>query len=502
MIQAKARASWLNRAYIGLVNPALNGKTYRGIGRRMRELQRLERLSPAENRSGQWSALSRLLQHAYDSTPFYRERFERAGVKPAGIERFEDLENIPVLTREDIRQNLDGMWSRRYARESLQQSATGGTTDTPVPLLRSPECLTEKLAVQFHFNSWAAMWPGDKVFLLWGAQQDLSAHPSWRWRFYQRYLMRYVTAPTSLLNPEILESYRRLLNDFQPKIIYAYPTPLTIFCEYLRDCGRAYHSPRSAICTAEPLLPQQRQIIEQTLQCAVFEHYGSRDFGMVAAECEVHSGLHFNPAAVYVEFLPIEGAGQEGLHEILVTDLLNYGMPMIRYRVNDCAILAPNPCSCGRGFPLVKKIAGRTADNFYLPSGNVVPGVSLTNRVIQVCPGLKKLQMIQNTLTDFHVRYVPGPDFNASDLELLKSKLRVFFSDPLEWTFEQVGEIERERSGKTRFCISHVKKGVAGQRPEQVFLKETARSQETVRREPEMKNENGLHTSMNRAAEL
>jgi phenylacetate-CoA ligase len=456
MSRAMAGGSWLNRAYIGLVNPVLNGSTYRGVGRRMRDLRRLERLSPLKNRNLQWQALSRLLQHAYDSTPFYRERFERAGVQPSEMERFEDFKNFPVLTRDDIRQNLDGMWSRRYARESLLKAATGGTTDTPVPLLRSPDCLLDKIAVQSHFNSWAAMWPGDKVFMLWGAQQDLAPNPSWRWRFYERYLMRHVMAPTSLLNAEILETYRQLLNEFQPKIIYAYPTPLTIFCEYLRDSGRPYHRPHSAICTAEPLLPQQRQTIHQTLDCEAFEHYGTRDFGMVAAECEEHSGLHLNPAAVYVEFLPIEGADEQALHEIIVTDLLNYGMPLIRYRINDCAIVASNPCSCGRGFPLIKNIVGRTTDNFVLPNGSVVPGVSLTNRVIQVCPGLEKLQVVQNTLHDFHVRYVPGPNFNASDLEMLKSKLRVFFPDPLEWTFERVAEIERERSGKTRFCISRV----------------------------------------------
>jgi len=153
--------------------------------------------------------------------------------------------------------------------------------------------------------------------------------------------------------------------------------------------------------------------------------------------------------------------------EILVTDLLNYGMPLIRYRINDCAIPASAPCACGRGFPLIKKIAGRTTDNFYLANGNVVPGVALTNRVIQVCPGLKKVQVIQNTLSDFHIRYVPGPGFSASDLALLGSKLRVFFPDPLQWTFEEVPEIARERSGKTRFCISHVKRNETNPVPEE-----------------------------------
>jgi phenylacetate-CoA ligase len=451
-----AKPSWFNRAYMGMVQPILRDSPGRGLRGRLGEYRRLERLSAEESRQRQWRALSRLLQHAYDSAPFYRERFDRIGLKPADVLSENELAKIPPLTREEIRVHFEELWSRKYSKEALRPAATGGTTDTPVPLLRSPECLREKMVVQTHFDTWAGMWPGDKIFRLWGAQQDFNPNPSWRWRFYDRHVLRNVWAPTSLLNPGVLEKYRQLLNEFQPKIIYAYPTPLALFCEYLKECGRPYLRPKSAICTAEPLQDQQRKVIEQALGCPVFRHYGTRDFGMVAAECEAHEGMHFNPASVFVEYIPVEGAETEGLHEILVTDLLNLGMPMIRYRINDCAVLADRACSCGRTFPLIRGIVGRTTDNFRLPSGNIVPGVALTNRVIQVCPGLKKLQVIQKTLEDFHVRYVPGPGFARTDLDLLASKLKVFFPDPLRWTFEEVPEIERERSGKTRFCISHV----------------------------------------------
>ena len=455
----RSRPTLLNKTFMEVVNPVRNRKIYGGLGGRIKELQQLEKLSLAENEDRQWQATSRLLEHAYDSTPFYRECFDRVRIKPSDITSLTDLKALPVLTREDIRKNLEGLWSRRYLKESLQVAATGGTTDTPVPLLRSPECVRERLAVQMHLDAWAGMRPGDKVFRLWGAQQDFSPDASWRRRAFDRHVLRNVWAPTSLLNSEVLEGYRELLNKFKPEIVYAYPTPLTLFCEYLRACGRPYHRPESVICTAEPLLPDQRETIEQVLGCQAFEHYGTRDFGMVGGECEAHHGMHLHPAAVYVEFIPIEGAEVEGLSEILVTDLSNFGMPLIRYRINDCAILDPKPCACGRGFPLIEKIVGRTTDNFYLPDGNVVPGVALTNRVIQVCPGLKKVQVIQNTLRDFHVRYVPGPNFSASDLQHLESKLDVFFPGQLRWTFEEVCEIAREQSGKTRFCISYVRAG-------------------------------------------
>jgi len=91
-----------------------------------------------------------------------------------------------------------------------------------------------------------------------------------------------------------------------------------------------------------------------------------------------------------------------------------------------------------------------------LPDGSKVPGVALTNRVLQVCPGLAKVQVIQETLQDFTINYVPGASFDSTSLKELRSNLTKFFPPGLKWSFHQVSQIEREKSGKTRFCISRV----------------------------------------------
>ena len=448
---------WISSAYTRFVYPVFERPACQGMGRRLRYYQGLERLSLEKNEALQWRALIRLLQSAYDSSGFYRQRFDRAGVHPSKIATPSDLQAIPPLTRDDIRNHLSEIRSQRFRTEELLPAATGGTTDTPVPIRRSVDSVREKAAIQWRFNAWAGHFPGNKVFYLWGARQDYSENPSWRWRLYDRHLMRRMYAPTSLFNEAVLESYRQMMNDFRPRIVYAYPTPLALFCEYLKSCGRPCHRPLSAICTAEPLLPSQRRIIEEVLGCPLFEHYGSREFGIIAANCEHRQGLHLNPAAAYVEGLPMPGCDVEGLQEILVTDLLNYGMPLIRYRINDCILPgATRVCPCGRGLPLIGRIEGRTTDVFRLANGDVVPGVALTNRVLQVCPGLKKTQVIQETMDDIRIRYVPGSGFDPSQLEMLTAKLRKFFPEQVNLTFEQVADIERERSGKTRFCISRV----------------------------------------------
>jgi phenylacetate-CoA ligase len=447
----------INRLYVHGLLPWFERERNAGLGRRMKELRKWEWLSPDEIRARQWERLVTLLRHAKETSPFYRHRFENIGFDPHFAFDASDLKHIPPLTREDIKLNLSEMRSRRYSVKQLSMSATGGTTDTPVTFYRDRESLREKNAVQRQLDTWAAMYPGDKVFYFWGARSDYAQNPSWRWVLYDQHFMRRRWAPTSMLTQEIAEDYRCKVNRFKPRIIYGYPSPLALFCKYVRESGRPLHTPAAVICTAELLLDSDREVIEQTLGCRVFLHYGAREFGMIAAECEEHSGLHFASPAAYVEYLPLPNKGEEGLCEILVTDLLNYGMPLIRYRVNDCGVPQSTQCRCGRGYPVVQSIVGRTADLFYLPDGSIVPGISLQNRVLQVCPELKKIQVVQNTLHDFTVRYVPGERVISDGITVLKKNLQTFFpSQVLHWTFEEVADIEREPSGKTRFCISNV----------------------------------------------
>jgi phenylacetate-CoA ligase len=446
----------VNWVYSGSVLPLTQSQQYRGFAGRLQRYEQLEAQSLSRNRDYQWSRLKRLLEHAYGTSPFYRDRLNRAGIRLDEVVTERDFRRIPILSRDEIRESLPEMRSRSFGPEEVFSATTGGTTDTPVPIVRDLESLREKSAVQWSFSRWAGFEPGDKVFYLWGARQDFAQAPNWRWRLYDRRVMRRIWAPTSHLNEEVLESYRKSLDRFRPRVVYAYPTPLSLFCEYLQSSGRPYWRPHTVISTAESLLPHQRELIERVMECPVFERYATREFGTIAADCERQRGMHLNPAAAYVEQIPVRGT-EENLSEVVVTDLLNYAMPLIRYRINDCVIPDGEVCDCGRGYPLLGRITGRTADVFWLANGDAVPGVSLTNRVLQVCPGLRKIQVTQWTTEDFEVKYVPGPAFADEDLGRLRANLIRFFPADVRWTFEPVSEIEREKSGKTRFCISRVK---------------------------------------------
>ena len=442
--------------YENLLLPAIDPQTARGLAARAARFARLEHLPAEELHERQMEALRALLLHCYETCPFYTRRFDAQRIKPRDIRTARDLTAIPPLTRDDIRNDPEGLLSTAFPRESLQRAATGGTTDTPMPFFRDEESLREKTALHARFNAWAGLEAGDKVFYLWGAESDYAAHPSWRWKLFEHYVRRRIYVPASPLNEENFERARLALNRFQPRIIYAYPTPLALFAEYLATAGRSYHRPSSILCTAESLSPEQRNIIESVFGCKVFELYGAREFGIIAGECEQHEGMHWNPLATLPDFAPLPGGEDAGLQEMFVTDLLGRAMPLVRYRVNDCAEPTDDPCGCGRTFPRLRRITGRISEVITLPNGTRIPGVALTGRIMKVCPGFKKIQIIQETLSSFTIRYVAGKTFGDADLATLRSNIRTMFGDGLDWRFESVEDIPRERSGKTRFCISRV----------------------------------------------
>lgn len=440
--------------YLNGVLPVLQTESARGLSSHIAIHAAREHLPLSEHKRQQLQAIRRIVKHAYSTSPFYRMRLDSAGIDPDLKYGLEDFTRIPVLSRNDIRENFDSLCSTDFRKEDLQIAATSGTTDSPAPLARNRGCLPDKLAVQLRFNMWAGARPGDRTMYFWGARQDLPKHPSWKWKFVEQSLRRRVWAPTAVFNEEILDSYMRLMNKFKPQVIFAYSTPVTLFCEYLLASGKPYHQPKTVICTAEPLHDWQRATIQKALGCKAYQHYGTRDFGLVAAECVRQSGMHVNPAAAFIEQVSIGVDGN--LRELLVTDLLNLGMPLLRYRINDCTTAGPEQCDCGCTYPLIQPIIGRTLDNFFLADGSIVPGILLL-RVSKQLPGLKQAQVIQHSFDQFEVKFVTTELWSGHEPNVIASKLKSFCGSQIQVRFSQVDEIPREKSGKTRFCISHVR---------------------------------------------
>jgi phenylacetate-CoA ligase len=449
-----ALRSW---AYSSVLLPVFERERHAGLHRRLREYDRLSRRRTEELNALGDARLNDLILHAFDTVPFYRDRLTSAGYRRGDRVDASAMKQIPVLTRQDMLNHQDELWSRAYKKEELQVSATGGTTSVPVTFYRNPAALIEKTALQWHLNGFANYHPGDSIFYLWGAQVDYAVNPSWRWRMYERHFLRSSWAQTSRLDDNVFAEHVQRLNQIKPHIVYAYTTPLVDFCDYLARVQPKFHRPKTVICTAEILAPEQRELIENVMGCEVFMHYGSRELGMTGSECCNHR-MHTVPTALYIENIPLEDA-EHGVCEIVTTDLINRGMPFIRYKINDCVIPDKTPCNCGLGYPLMGYVIGRVGDMLIMPDGTKLPGISMSSisiRVMKDWPGISDIQFIQNELGCVTMRYVAAPSFTEEHLTRLLPRLREYFHPEIRWSFERVSEIPRERSGKTRFTICNL----------------------------------------------
>lgn len=342
--------------YTHIVMPFTEPDRYFGLGGRLREIRRFEKLPEKEQRKEQEERLRRLLQHAYNTVPYYHQMFDRAGFRPSEA-RVDRPLPTPVLTRDDLRRNADSLLSTAFRPDSLRQATSSGPA-SPFRFRRDIDAIRNKVALKTRLDAMCGYHPGDSVMMLWGGRRDLAMEPNWRWRMYEEALMRRIPTPSGSVAPEILERFRVRYERERPKVLYGYSSVLAAFAAYLRERGRK-HRPKVAIATAEPLSDKSRHLISSVFSVTPSVAYGSRDIGIIGAECSEHEGLHFHPWGSYVEFDPIGESADGTVYRLLATDLLNYGQPFIRYDTGDCVTLAHQSCSCGRWFPLISRVIGR-----------------------------------------------------------------------------------------------------------------------------------------------
>lgn len=449
----------MSKFHTHFVLPLASRERHAGLAARLRAIRRFELLTEKAQREEQQRRLQRILQHAYDTVPYHRKQFDDAGFQPADA-RVDRPLPLPALTRDHLRDAGNVLLSTAFKPKELRMASSSGTTSTPVTFHRDLEALRNKTALTLQLGAWSGFNPGDPVMMLWGAHRDLAIQPSWRWRLYDEVLMRRVSAPSGILSEEILERFRMRYEKNHPKVLYCYATVLAAFASHLKKHG-FQHKPEILITTAEVLSDSNRVLIESVFGIPLHNYYGSRDIGMIGAECSGHSGLHFHPWGSYVEFDPIGETPDGPAYRLLVTDLLNYGQPFIRYDTGDCVTLDEKQCSCGSWFPKARKILGRVADGIVLSDGSIMPGVSVGNHISQIGQNFRaiaQVQFIQKTHEHLHLRYVVKDNNPAAgqELQIICNAIDRLANQRMRWTLEKVSDIPRERSGKLRLCISEI----------------------------------------------
>lgn len=427
----------------------LQGRQYL---RRMAEVRSVEKLSPQELLDYQWELLRDLLRHAWENTPFYRARFAEAGITPDAIGGPDDLELLPPLGKDEIRAHVGEMTARNLPESELVPDATGGTTGLPMRFYRNRRCLSYRAALTEVFDGWYGKRVGDRMALVWGAHQDYPPLTRIKASVRNALVDRLLVLDASGMTRETMRDFAATLARLRPPITRAYPRAMYAFARFVRGEGLTGVDPGAIVATAEPLYENERRVMEEVFGRPVYNRYGSREVGFIATDCPERRALHWRPDSVFLEWIKDGRAAAPGeVGELLVTDLRNYAMPLIRYRLGDLAERPATGCECGRSLPILGRVIGRDTDVLRSTTGALVSGAYLTV-VFSGRVELSQLQIIQEDLQHFTIRLVRDGATEEHGA-YLRSALGRYLGPDAVISLEAVDSIPRERSGKQRVVI-------------------------------------------------
>lgn len=315
----------------------------------------------------QWNKLSVLLNHAYSKVPYYRKIFNLYGIMPEDIRSDKEFSLLPVLTKNILQDLFQELISENSDLSEITLNSTGGSTGAPLNFYQDSNFKIWADAARL--RAWRYLPGFDESILeaiFWGAFRDIGKPLPFIQTVHNVFRERVLPLNTFDLDDRLLKKYFIWHNFFRPKLLRGYATSLFYVANYIESHDIRFYKPKAIISSTEVLHPRMRAQIEKIFQCDVFDSYGCREVSQIATECCHHNGFHIVFENQYVEIVD---------NEIIVTNLNNFFMPFIRYKVGDLASHISNePCSCGRFSPRIMNLTGRDNDNIEFPNGKIVNG--------------------------------------------------------------------------------------------------------------------------------
>ncbi len=433
---------------------------------RSKEIEKIQWCSKDEIISRQFSGFKKMVRYAYENTPFYKELYDKDKVSLEDIQRPEDARYLPILTKKMLQENLEKLTSTACMESQRLQDASGGSTGKPTIFYMDKNTIHMRFAAFLFFDQWTDWKIGEKVAYFWGADRDLDVNffrkvdsdylKDLKAHLVEKFVWRQYTLNSFSITESKMFDFARRLRRIKPELIVAYTNSAYQFAKYLKENRINDISPKGIVCSAETLTEEKRNLIEEVFNCKVLNRYGSRETGLIASECKAQEGLHINASDLFVE---IDNSrvpnNTDGSGEVIVTDLNNFVMPMIRYNMEDLATPVDKICSCGRGLPLIGKVKGRTSDFIVHPDGRLIHGEFFSHAFYHI-PGISQFQIKQNKLNLIEIVIVPNQYYTLEDKKKIMHNLQETMGSEVEIQLNEVKEIPMPPSGKFQFAISNI----------------------------------------------
>ncbi len=421
------------------------------------ELEKTQWLSREDIERLQMRSLRKLLHTALEHCPWHAERIRAAGLEKVSSQELslQEFQRLPTMDKADAAAHRDRLvW--KEAPGGTYRYNTGGSSGEPLIFFYGRARQAADAACRMRARQWWRVEVGEPEVFLWGAPVELNKTDlikTVRDRLFNQLLLNAFD-----MSEQTMDEYLKRIQSFDPACMYGYASSLGLLAAHAKRRGRPPKLRRlKVVCTTgEPLLPEQRRVIQEVFQAPVANEYGCRDGGLIALESP-EGQLLVNSETILLEILDSQekpvAPGEIG--EAVITNLCSEAQPFIRYRTGDRVRRSDDHCKAGRGLPVISEVVGRTTDFIVRPDGAVMHALSLIY-VLRAVEGIRAFKIIQWSTDRLEALICPAPAWRDEAKDGIVAQLRHRMGAPVKVDISMVENIAPEASGKYRYVVSHV----------------------------------------------
>lgn len=394
--------------------------------------------------------LNNILRYSYRSVPFYRNRFRKLGINPEEIRNRKDLELLPILSKQEVKEFYDDFTPIDLHHQKYLIRSTGGSTGIPLHYRLSK--LDHLMSGCLLYRGWshAGYRLGDRVVFLAGASLGVKKNRMIKGKV-ENFARNIKKLSSFDMTEENMNDYLSTINQFNPKFIRGYASSIFFFSKWLQENNLSIQSPTAVLTTAEKLSINMRNKINEVFNCPVFDGYGLNDGGISAYELADHSGMRIDTERAVLEVVDDSGNQlNEGTGRILATSLLNEAFPFIRYDTGDIGTIKVKD----DGTQILTNVVGRQQEILITPDGKYIHG-EFFSHIFWDVKYVNRFQVIQVDLHHIDIKIVPEEGFSNSQIKQITDFI---YEKCPNWNvhIDLVDEIDTTRSGKYRFVINEI----------------------------------------------
>ena len=398
--------------------------------------ERAQWRDPEALRAWQGRRLRELVRHACATVPFYRRLYAQERVEPAAIHSLGDLEHLPVITKAQMQaEREDDLLSDTRRKDALVTAITSGSAGRPFRTYRDLALEQRRAGYLLRALATAGYRLGDRLLMV----VESAERPGTGWTRWRK--LTFHDRPDFVLAE---------INRLRPKVLYGYVSALRQVARLARERGQAVHRPDSVVTVSETLDQDTRQELATAFGAPVFDIYGSIEMGVIAWECGVRPGFHLAEDSMIAETLPAVGGAR-----LVLTNLHNMAMPLIRYDQADLTELDHAACPCGRRFRRLTAVQGRVMDAIVRPDGSQVSPFLVTTAV-RGAPGVRRFQIVQDRPGALTARIESAAPLTAPTIAGIEAALGQALGPGTAVTCEQVATLEPPPGVKFRLIESRI----------------------------------------------